>query len=269
MFAIFMEESLVSTLMAVFLLLGIGSRTLLGLLYQNMIRETDNMSATNNKLLKQCKLKFANCYQLNNGVNNIPVFVERFLNRLSLGGISFDGLYHLSGQSVLLSMICAGVGICRSIFKGKMLGEILPFYIVSFFGLYLYFSISAIVDVKGKRQVLKINLVDFLENHLSARIDATAENMDRLYGQAAGRNLRVMGTSRGSGRRSVELLPIDGGLPGRSLRREMTVSDDEAYGSAKQGIPEKEFAEMTKEPTAKNILEQEELETLLQEFLAT
>ena len=158
MLDIFREEWVVTTFMLTFLVLSIFMRVMLGMLYRNMIKAADNMATTRNKLLKQCKLKFANCYQLNNGVANIPVFVDKFLNRLAIGPFSFETVHHLSGQMMLLSVVSAGVGICRSILRGKMLGEILPFYIVSFVGLYLYFSVSSVVDVKGKRRMLKINL---------------------------------------------------------------------------------------------------------------
>ncbi len=183
MFTIFQEEKIISAFMGLFLVLGILTRLGLGMVYQRLIKETDNMAATENKMLKQCKLKFANCFQLNNGVANIPVFVDKFLNRLTIGHLSFDGIYHLSGQLMLLSVVCSGIGVCKSIMHGRMLGEILPFYIVSFLGLYVYFSVSTIVDVKGKRRVLKVNLVDYLENHLSARIDVTDQDIQMLYGE--------------------------------------------------------------------------------------
>ncbi len=245
MFKIFKEEWIVTVCMLTFLGLSVFVRLLLGMLYQNMIKETDNMASTENKLLKQCKLKFANCYQLNNGVANIPVFVDKFLNRLALGPFSFETMYHLSGQTMLLSVISAGVGICRSILSGKMLGEILPFYIVSFIGLYLYFSISTVVDVKGKRRVLKVNLVDYLENHLSARIDVTENDMDMLYGSNRSygredgreRRKRLAGNS---GRRTVELMPIGGHITAAPAT---SVSDSR--------------------------ISEEELEALLKEFLAT
>ena len=235
MFQIFQEEMVVTVFMLCFMGVSIFLRTLLGFLYQNMIKETDNMAATENKLLKQCKLKFANCYQLNNGVSNIPVFVDKFINRLSLGPISFLTMYHLSGQAMLLSVVSAGVGICRSIMSGKMLGEILPFYIVSFIGLYLYFSVSTVVDIKGKRRVLRVNLVDYLENHLSARMDVTENDLDMLYGMDRSyRRERI-------GKRTVELMPIGGRIT-----------------AAPADLPE----------TAVTVTE-EELETLLKEFLAT
>ena len=155
MFTIFKEEKVITTGILVFLGLSILVRLLLAGFYHTMIKETDNMATTNNRLLKQCKVKFANCYQLNGGVSNIPVFVDKFLNRLAFGHLSFDAWYHLSGQCMLFSIVFACVGICKGIMGGRMLGEILPFYIVSFLGMYLYFSLSAMVDIKGKRRILK------------------------------------------------------------------------------------------------------------------
>ena len=119
--------------------------------------------------------------------------------------------------------------------SGKMLGEILPFYIVSFIGLYLYFSVSTVVDIKGKRRVLRVNLVDYLENHLSARMDVTENDLDMLYGMDRSyRRERI-------GKRTVELMPIGGRIT-----------------AAPADLPE----------TAVTVTE-EELETLLKEFLAT
>ncbi len=144
---------------------------MIGVLYQKLIAETDNMSSTTNKLLKQCKLKFANCYRMNSGVANIPVFVDKFLNRLSIGKITFRTLYHMSGQLMLLAVFFAGVGACVSIVAGAAVLDILPYYIVSLIGLYLYFSISSAIDVKGKIAILKTNLVDYLENHMVCRLE--------------------------------------------------------------------------------------------------
>ena len=163
MFTIFKEEKVITAGILVFLCLSVLVRLMLAWMYHTMIRETDNMATTGNRLLKQCKVKFANCYQLNGGVSNIPVFVDKFLNRLSFGHLSFDAWYHLSGQCMLFSVVFAGVGICKGILDGRMLGEILPYYIASFLGLYLYFSLSAMIDIKGKRRVLKTNLIDYLE----------------------------------------------------------------------------------------------------------
>ena len=283
MFDIFMEEKVWTALMLSFLVLSIFLRMLLGLLYQNMIREADNMAATNNKMLKQCKLKFANCYQLSNGVANIPVFVDKFLNRLSFGHLSFSTLYHLSGQAMLLSVVFSGAGICSGIMKGKTLGDILPFYIVSFLGLYLYFSVSTIVDIKGRKRVLKVNLVDYLENHLSPRIDVTRQDIEMLYGEEifdnppgvtkrlnGSQNLkrgRVSPSNDGRGKKTVELMPISGKLTPEEKRDLFAVAERFSEGreeSGRYGLGKETAEDSTPQPTATG----EELEELLREFLA-
>ena len=157
--------------LSIFLItLSIICQIVAGVLYQSMIQETDNMSATDNKLLKQCKLKFANCFELNGGVSNIPIFVDKFINRMKIGFLTLPGLSAFSGQMMLLSVLLCGVGIYRRITAGDYVVQLFPHYIVSLFGLYAYFSISSLVDVKGKKEVLKINIIDYLENHMVSRL---------------------------------------------------------------------------------------------------
>lgn len=180
MFQVFEEEKWITLNMVLTLTAGVLGRIIIWILYQNMIKETDNMSATANKVLKQCKLKFSNCYQLNGGVANVPVFVDKFLNRLQIGPMTFDGYYHLSGQMVLLSVLFSGVGICKGIIRGKMMGQILPFYIFSFAGLYLFFSVSALADIKAQRRILKTNLVDYLENHMSSKLVNVEQDLETV-----------------------------------------------------------------------------------------
>ena len=212
---IFMEHKIMAAGMFVCLVLSIFLKIFLGMLYGHMIKETDNMAITGNKLLKQCKTKFTNCYELNNGISNIPVFVDKFINRLSLGFLSFEMLYHLSGQLMLLSVVFSGAGICSSILEGSTLGEILPFYIVSFMGLYLYFSVSTVVDIKRKKRILRVNLVDYLENHLSPRIHVTRQDMERLFGGGtAVRARQDEGRSGGEKDRGVK----DGGEKDRRVK---------------------------------------------------
>lgn len=250
MFRIFQEEKGIAIAMGVFWALSIFVRVLLGFFYQNMIKEAENMATTDHKLLKQCKLKFANCYQLNNGMPNVSVFVDKFLGRLAVGPFSFETLYHFSGQLLLLSVVCAGIGICKSIVGGRMLGEILPFYIVSFLELYLYFSIASMLDVNGRKRNLKVTLVDYLENHLSARIGVTENDMELLYGESATgacSRRKGAGSRAGRGRRTVEFMPISNRTSAQKEDRE------------EEELP----------VTEKASFDTQELEELLQEFLTT
>lgn len=259
MFTIFKEEKVITAGIMAFLGLSILVRLLLAGVYHTMIRETDNMAITNNRLLKQCKVKFINCYQLNCGVANIPVFVDKFLNRLSFWHLSFDAWYHLSGQFMLFSIVFAGIGISKGIMDGRMLGEILPFYIASFLGLYIYFSLSAMIDIKGKRQVLKTNLIDYLENHLSGRISVTEQDYEKLYGPGSlGEEIGKIANSRKklqktTGRKTVELMPI----------HSRTVQEQNESTENKNA----EYEEIQKREEDPSKVTEEELQALLQELL--
>lgn len=186
---VFVEQKVITVCMVISFGISILMRLVLGFMYSHLIKEADNMASTKNKLLKQCKMKFTNCYEMNNGVANISVYADKFINRLAVGPFSLRMIYHLSGQMMLFSVVCAGIGVCRSIIQGRTLGAILPFYIASFAGLYAFFSVSTIIDLKGKRTILKVNLVDYLENHLSPRIQDTNHNMELLYGDNASKTV--------------------------------------------------------------------------------
>lgn len=269
MFPVFEQEKAASIVMLACMICSILMRVGLGLVYLHLIHETDNMASTRNRQLKQCKLKFANCYQLNNGIANVPVFVDKFISRMSLGPISPHMLEHLSGQLMLLAVVSAGVGVCRRIIAGSKLGQILPFYIASMLGLYLFFSISAIVDLKGKRRVLKINLVDYLENHLSGRMGVTQEDMEMLYGpqeQEAGRGKRrgknereelYTARNRRPVRTGVDVIPV--GSRGTDSSRSIREQEPEPE-------PIQRAAEEGQGFTA---VHEQELEQLLREFLTS
>ena len=253
MFPIFEQEKFTTLGMFACFFLSLSIRIFLASLYQQMIHETDNMATTANKLLKQCKLKFTNCYQLNNGVPNVQIFVEKFLNKLSLGPFPFQMICHLSGQLMLLSVVFSGLGVCRSIIAGSMFGEILPFYICSLVELYLYFAVSTMVDVKGKRNALKVNLVDYLENHLSNRMQVTHADMQMLYGE-----------KEKPVRRNLDILPIAGWLADRDQERASWTDADAELEPNQQMLIEHNNSSQVRMDEE----EAEALEELLKEFLS-
>ncbi|MBD5531928.1 MAG: hypothetical protein HDQ98_06985 [Lachnospiraceae bacterium] len=137
-----------------------------------MLEEAENMQTTDNRILKQFKQKFVNCYTVNNGVTNVPVFVEKFINRLQIGRFSLNMVRGMSGQFMFLSVLAAGIGICRALAGGTSFFALIPYYAVILVGLYFYFSVLSIVDIPGRRSMLKTNLIDFLENNMKLRLAA-------------------------------------------------------------------------------------------------
>lgn len=184
-----LQDSYFMGIVLLLLVLSILCQIIIGVLCQKLLRESDNMAVTENKLLKQCKLKFSNCYELNEGTVNIPVFVDKFMNQIRFIGISLSNMTHLSGQLMLLSVFVSGAGVCKGIIDGNTLAELLPYYIVSLFGLYAYLSVSSLVDAKGKKNMVRTNLIDYLENHLVKHLQlAQEEEMQPFIIKADGVN---------------------------------------------------------------------------------
>lgn len=176
MFTILSDHIILTGLILLFLLFSIVCQIISAVIFQSMINQSDNMSSTENKLLKQCKQKYANYYKLNGKMVNTSVFVDKFLHKVRFGGISLSRLSHISGQMMMLSVLFTGISICYLLAEGNTLFQIMPYYLISILGLYLYFSFSGFLNIQEKGDILKTNLIDYLENHYSPRLEIEKEN---------------------------------------------------------------------------------------------
>ena len=179
MIAIFLKHKYLAGAIIGLLSLSIICQIIMGVLFHIMIRESGNMPATKNKSLKKCKLKYINCYKLNGRMVNTSVFVDKFIQKITFLKMPLIRLSHISGQLMMLSVLVTGITICFTLAAGDTLFQIIPYYLSSILGLYLYFSISGLVDIQGKKKILKTNLVDYLENHLVPRLEVERENLLR------------------------------------------------------------------------------------------
>lgn len=181
----YFDQSFIMILTLVFMAVGILYQVAIGVVYQKMIQSSDTLSGMDSKLLNQCKERFVNCYKLNGGVANIPVFVDKFINRIRVLGMSINFMKHLSGQLMLAGVFIAGFGVCKGIVEGRKFVDLLPFYIISLFGIYLYLSIMSVVDMPNRRKMLKTNLTDYLENTVAQRLEHGLMEKEKLLFELA------------------------------------------------------------------------------------
>ena len=177
MIGMFLKHKYLAAAIIGLLSLSIICQIIMGVLLHIMIRESGNMPAAKNKFLKQCKMKFINYYKLNGRMVNTSVFVDKFIQKITFLKIPLLRFSHIPGQLMMLSVLVTGITICFTLAAGDTLFQIIPYYLSSILGLYLYFSISGLVDIQGKKKILKTNLVDYLENHLAPRLEVERENL--------------------------------------------------------------------------------------------
>ena len=185
MFALFFQHRNFMIGIMTLLFCSIICQIVMGVIYHRLIWETEHMSTTTDKSLQQLKLKFSGCCKMNDKVSNVSVFVDKYLSNIRFRNVSLSIIKHLSGQLMLLAVLVAGIGACLGIIHNESFFSIAPYYVVSFLGLYCYFAVVSLIDVPGKINILRINLVDYLENHLANRLEQTTLDMQLIQPEQA------------------------------------------------------------------------------------
>ena len=135
-------------------------------LYVRLMEESENIPASKNKLIKQMKLKFENCYKLNLGVNNVNIFVDKYMYKHRVGGIS---MYQLNRIPIVLGWLCGTAGIVSGLIC------YVEGYSVKMGSFYERYGIGAILSLKlaevildtgHKKNIVYTNVIDFFENSL-------------------------------------------------------------------------------------------------------
>ena len=160
--------------------LGILVRFILDMVYIYLVKESDKLGTTNNKLLKHMKMKFETCYKLNIGVNNVDTFVDKNMTKYKFCGILLSTWENFSGQVLLLSFliipISAIFGVVFEISREQILytGAV---GVLAGAGLIL---VDKMINLSIKKQMIRLNLLDYLENFCKVRLEHEVSQPEKL-----------------------------------------------------------------------------------------
>ena len=172
MFEIFFAERWMSAGMFAFFALSMMILAFLAVKYNKLTKEAENMSITKRKELKAIKTKFLNSYgEEIQGRINVEVFVDKSVKRLKICGLKPNMWKFMSVQILFFSIIFAGFGIFNGIVAGYSFRQISPFYLAAFLELYMYFSILSVLEFEEKENILRLTIIEYIENHMVNRIE--------------------------------------------------------------------------------------------------
>lgn len=143
------------------LLLSFGCLLLITYYMQQMVKESDNLEDIKPKIMKNWIEEYIKEKQK---ITNTSVYINKKLQQMTIGKYKISRIRHWAGQLLLLAICMAGIGACKGIIDGKTLGQVLPFYIISLLGLYVYFSLAGMMDLEGRKKIILMNLLHYLEN---------------------------------------------------------------------------------------------------------
>ncbi|MEG2350570.1 MAG: hypothetical protein RSB57_08700 [Hungatella sp.] len=151
-------------------LCGILSRFVARNLYQRLIKETDNMTLTKNRYLREFKQKTENTYRLTQGIHNTNAYLEKQLYGYRFAGISLEGWGNLSGQLTILCLLTGGGAAFMSYWYRCDSYYIVLYGSVGMLTGLLTMLVDYGVNLSEKKQQLLAALQDYLENSLFVRL---------------------------------------------------------------------------------------------------
>lgn len=147
-------------------MLGVVFKVAQAIIYINLMGESENVPASKNKLIKQMKLKFENCFKLNLGVNNVEAFVDKYMYKHKICGIS---IYNFNRIPIIAAWLSGVTGIvcgCICYFENYSV-RMGAYYEIYGIGSVIILKLAEIIlDTSHKKNVVYINLIDFFENSL-------------------------------------------------------------------------------------------------------
>lgn len=148
------------------LLKGILSHT-----YRRLIRAAKDMGRSEHRLMKSLRVKFEACYRLKIGVPNVNIFVEKYLRHYRVLGLHLRTWEALCNQCMLLTMMGSLGGGILAMIKGLEQGVIFSSLFAGILGNGVILLFDGIYGVHNKRELLRVDMMDFLENIYKPRLE--------------------------------------------------------------------------------------------------
>lgn len=191
-------------------ILGLLSRLTARNLYKRLIRETDNMTLTKNRCLRDLKQKAENTYRLNLGIHNTKAYLEKQLAGYRFMGFTLNGWGNLVSQLTVLCFLLGG-----SAAFGAYWYRCDSYYIVLYgtvgllSGLLTLFLDCGINLAERKNQLLN-GLQDYLENSLFNRLAReTASASEEDYRGVRGGQDSRSGSLRGAAMKNSNIRDLN------------------------------------------------------------
>jgi hypothetical protein len=165
------EKNIIIYIFAVLCGTGIILRLIMNVVYNGLMRETDNMSATKNKQLTFMKIKFESFYKLKIGVNNVDTFVDKNLIKHQFCGILLSTWDNMCGQVLFGILLLVPLSAVFGAVYQNSQAKILLTGAVGILASAILIIVDKSINLPIKKEVIKLNLLDYMDNYCRARME--------------------------------------------------------------------------------------------------
>lgn len=150
---------------------GVVTNLLMSFLYSRLVKDAKNLVSPRTKFMKNMKSGFESQYRMNEGVNNISAFIDKWMERYKILGLDVHKFRRISSYAMMISLLL-GVGVGSYLpYKNEMeLALSLPYYGAGIASFLILFSVRMIADLSYKRQTIVLHATEFFENSMANRL---------------------------------------------------------------------------------------------------
>ncbi len=154
--------------------LGLLFRLIVNLVYKHLVKQSDNLGETKNKMLKHIKMKFETCFKLKIGVNNVDTFVDKNVLKYRFCGLLLSTWDNLCGQVLFLNLLIVPILAVFGAFYKCGQDKILFTGAIGILSAAVLILVDKSINLSSKKKMLRLNLLDYLENFCKVRLEQEA-----------------------------------------------------------------------------------------------
>jgi len=161
---------------------GIGFllRVIVNLVYKHLVKESDRLGDTKDKLLQHMKMKFSTSFKLKIGVNNVDTFVDKNVLRYRFCGVLLSTWDNLCGQVLFLNLLIVPILTVFGVRFDCGQDLVLLTGAVGISTSALLIFVDKSINLSIKKKMLHLNLLDYLENICKVRLEQEASHPERV-----------------------------------------------------------------------------------------
>ncbi len=170
------EENILIYIFIGLCILGVLLRMMLNLFYRYMVRGTDKVGKSKNKMVKHMKIKFESCYKLKIGVYNVDTFVDKNVLGQKICGLLLSTWENISGQVLYISLLIVPITVILGVLYDCGQDEILYTGAVGILLSSILIIVDKSINLATKKQMVHLNLMDYFENYSKVRFEQEISN---------------------------------------------------------------------------------------------
>ena len=195
MLELMLDRHVIYVLMGMSAFAGVVSKVVVGRTLRKLVAAAESMGKSNHPLMRLVRAKFEHTCMISEKVENVGVFVDKYLYEYRVGGVRLHAWRRLQMAGAGLCLILGGVG---AIISYRIKGATEQTAMIGGTGVALaliVFLVHMLTDEEYRLEAVRNYMVDYLENIYQHRYEKTYKK-DVLAEEARSAEARIAESAR-------------------------------------------------------------------------